>query len=293
MKTVNFISGNKTAAILFGSALLMPLISIGTPVVASAQIITTDCETTIIVSGGVVVPNSEITICTSTVTQVADGSQLADSMNNSCGTGNPCTTAPEDTTDPAEAQCRFRQSQESEKDQLAGEIAKDIAKKDPSKEHGTFIVEVDGKLVALDIVSGSDVMLSLNDMRQLYSQMGSRGIRDSQIRGFIHSHPAAHHPSPDQNRDEDFMNGFPSGNDYNAYSLFAENAENAGANRSAWESNFSAYIVGPDGVVREYEEFSRPADQDFSKGIPQPGTPAYDHLSKKLDAAQKDAEGRC
>ena len=266
-----------------------------TPVANATSVGYWQCTTTVIVQKGVgIIPDSEITKCEFILGTPGSKPGLVIPVTK-CG-DLPCPGDGPQPDDPAiddAIKCRIKQFKESKKDQLARSLTAQIATRDQSREHGTFIVEVDGKVMALDIVDGSSDHLSRDDMGRLYAQLYARGYNFTHIVGFIHNHPPANHPYPDMNRDEDFINGFPSDNDYIAYRTFADNAVIDRANRATWEANFSAYIIGPDRVLREYEGLTQPASQDFSKGIPKPGTAAYQNLQKQLDAARKDAEGKC
>jgi len=226
------------------------------------------------------------------ILNINDGSQSVAMMENSCGIGNPCPDAPPDADDELteEQECKLEQATEAGIDQLAQQIAQVIATMNSAIEHGTFIVEHNGQLIALVVISGTPTALNL---RGLYDQMNALGISDTQIRGFIHSHPPSTNSNSIAAIAENLINGFPSGHDYNAYQTFANNAQAFGANRSEWEGQFNAYVVDSNGVVREYEEFSQPSSQDFSNGIPKPGDPGYSDVQNELDEAQGDAQGKC
>ncbi len=209
------------------------------------------------------------------------------------GGGGGSTTS----TLPPKALCFIEQRSESELDTIAQQVAADIAAMiatDSSIEYGTFILEHGGELIALPIASGTRNSLPLGG---LYADMNALGILDTQIRGFIHSHPPSTNSNSRAAAGENLINGFPSDNDYNAYQQFATNAVNFGANGSAWTDAFSAYVIGPGGTLREYEYLSQPVSQDFSVGsgnpIPAPSDPGYNGVQNELDQAQEDANNSC
>jgi len=230
---------------------------------------------------------------------VNDGSGFVEQSNSSCGPGNPCPEAPEDNGTleplPEEVICQAEQAAESDLDQLMQTVKNDIVARNLNFEHGTFVVEVNGTLVALQVISSTQqYQLPLG---QLYAQMNAQGISDTQIRGFIHSHPPSTNDNENLRDGENFINGFPSTNDYNAYESFASNAEGFGANGPQWRAQFGAYIVDPEGTLREFEGFTQPDAHDYSEGsgrtIPEPGSAEYVALQNTLDQAEEDANNQC
>ena len=91
---------------------------------------------------------------------------------------------------------------------------------------------------------------------------------------------------------------FPSDNDYGAYESFFQNTQTpfylnnqAFFDVSGWRDNFQAYVIGSDGVLRQFDPFDRP---DFLTGsVPVPGTPEHDEWSNAASKAKADAVSTC
>jgi len=189
--------------------------------------------------------------------------------------------------------CYVEQDEEREVDRIAQEIAEAINNLDPSIEHGTFIIDNNGQIQALEIVSGDGNVLPLEN---LYDQFSSLGIDDRSVVAFIHSHPGTPNLTGASIEADIFANSFPSANDYPSDDDFANNAVAFGADETAWRDRFSAYIISPNGVLREFEEFSLPSSQSFLENnglIPEIGTHERQSLQNELNNAQADAESRC
>lgn len=268
---------------------------------ANAQIITQDCQTTVIVSEGQVVPGSEITTCTTTVTNVNDGSQFLENQNNSCGSGNPCPEPPEDNGTqeplPKRVVCQAEQEAESARDAATREAVEEINEMDPNREHMNFIVNLNDTPTALTPVSGDRTTVTANGSSGdvgLFIQMEALGLNESHLLVEIHSHPG----TPDLTdasviRDDIFVNSFPSVNDYEGLQNYVDLAVAFGADEEQWRASFAHVIIGRDNIAREFENFTQPEDEDFTSGIPLVGSAERNILEERLENARNDAEGEC
>ena len=195
--------------------------------------------------------------------------------------------------------CILEQLNERLVDAAAQQAANEINEKEPELEHATFGVNDGNSIVTITISTGDSEQA---DMATLIHDLAARGYDMSQVVFFIHSHPSSTISLPSLAASEDFANQFPSDNDMNAYSEFANEAVGDGADRAAWLSNFRAYIVGPDDKNREYGNFtSNESDDsvssadvyDFEGAHPVPETDAYQRVQDTANHAETDAANGC
>lgn len=195
--------------------------------------------------------------------------------------------------------CLVEQNEESERDAAAEDIADDIRarhneQQNPNNvEMGAFILRIpDGnggfRTVRVQTPSlGTTGAVSLDGM-YAQAQREFPGIDASNIVGAVHLHPSGPVGSPpvfdtDGNlSDIDFGNLMPSHpnlmvsprNDWEGLERFVQ------ANGRSDTTGLSHYILGPDGVLREY---------DYADGHPA----EVGQIQEGIDSAKDDAEGAC
>lgn len=227
-------------------------------------------------------------------TQVSPGSSLpggdAPGDSNADGAGQD--------EEPKYASCEMEQIAERERDNVAQAAADEINSKDPKLEHATFGVR-DGNSIVTVLVSTGDSETA--DVVSLYTALRANGYDMSDVVFFIHSHPSSTITDASWAATEDFANQFPSDNDLDTYAEFLEDAVEDGANAAAWVSDFSAYIVGPDNVNREYGNFTLDGsgasvsspDVEEINVHPEPGSNEYQQVQESADRAEADAANGC
>lgn len=173
---------------------------------------------------------------------------------------------------------------ESKKDAIARALAQAIAKRDQSIEHGAFIIrDSSGNIVSTRIIEGGTNYVNPAEALQV---LRSSGFNESQVVGFIHYHtpPASsinRAPSWDGNLTYSWAN--PGNNDY-AFSarISREAVETYGANQSAFNAEFTNYIIDANGNLYEWDGVApHSAVQD--------GT----ITNAEAELASKDAQSRC
>lgn len=223
---------------------------------SQAQLTDDNCVTTAIYQPGVGwIPNSEITLCSPSLINITDGSSYASSILNECGVGNSCPTGPieGDNGITAEIVCELEQSLEFTTDILAHQVANEIAVLDPSLEHGALIVSTASGPMRLRIVTGVSGTINTGELN---STLAEAGISRGAVIGLLHSHPQEESSQlNDRNRAPSHDgNNPPVAGDY-AYSGYLRDIAVAffGASEIAFNSAFTHYIVGPDGILREFD----------------------------------------
>ncbi len=205
----------------------------------------------------------------------------------------------ENNTETEEQRCNREQSNESQRDALAENIANEIRGRhnvtgNPNNvELGAFILRIengDGSFRTVRVsrlTRGSTGSVSLNTMLR-QAQREYPGIDASNIVGAVHLHPSGPVGSPPifdtdgHLSDLDFGNLMPTHpnlvasrqNDWDSLSRFVQ------ANGRTDTTGLSHYILGPDGVLREY---------DYSDGHPA----ETGEVQAGIDVAEDDANGAC
>lgn len=185
--------------------------------------------------------------------------------------------------EPEVNKCQLEQTVESNKDQAAQQAASTIAGMPSNNEHRALIVDNGSGPVVLPIVSGTNGSI---DPASMNATMGPAGYNHSNVVGLIHSHPASGDADLDaRNRapSHDGQNP-PAAGDY-AYAAYMReiSVDFFGANAVQYSANFTHYIVGPDGVLREFDgvdpHSSLDGDNKFN--------------DTEAAAAEADANGDC
>jgi len=285
---------NKTTVFSYlWSLAIIGLIYICAVSFSQAQIGTT-CDTTAIYQPGHGwVQGSEQTTCTPVFTNPHDGF-IGNGDDGPCGSGG-CPEAPidEDEGLTEEQECQIEQAKESEDDRLAGEIAdviraRNTASSNPDNvEGGAFILQLnDNTHVRVRVRYGSTGAVSL---RTMYSEArrGYPGIDASNIVAIVHSHPREAGPGFEDvsNINDlsalDFGNTMPSHPNIAAGPNDWDNGRNfLLANGRTSVADVSHYILGPDGVLRQY---------NYSDGHPAEST----EQQQLINNAAENAAGNC
>ena len=194
----------------------------------------------------------------------------------------------------SERACVYRQRQEGDQDTIAQEVANEIialntpAGNPDNLEYGAYVLRLpDGTYAATPLTPGTTGAVSLRSMMDR-ARTVHPDADASWVVGVVHSHPAESGPgfvnvtSIGQLSDLDYGNTMPS---HPGISGTGPNDwENA---RSYLESNggssverVSHYILGPDGVLRQYMyENGHPADSA--------------EQTDRINQAEQDAVGSC
>ena len=199
-----------------------------------------------------------------------------------------------------EFNCKIEQALEEMRDAAVQKAAAEILKLDPNKEYAVLFFDVDGKIVVSAILDGDFNSVPISKIRNaLNNTPGSGGIAN--LVGFMHSHPpvtpqtlyqgavergespplCANPASPvcqENVRFNNQRNRAPSLNDFGFVGEATYSSLGSVARRTLsrddfkdWQEAFSQYIIGPDGVVREFDGIDTPdylldKERDFTDG---------------------------
>lgn len=296
---INFISNKsditKKYILYLAAASFISISPVSFSPAQASLVIFTECETTEIHVPGIGwIAGSAITTCESSVTQTADGSQYAQIQNAACGSG-PCAAPPADTDEGLtdEQKCRVKQAADSERDRLANEVADAIralnnATSNPNNyELGSFVLRLNnGQFVRVEPTGGTTATVSLDAMLAV-AQSAFPGIDASNIVAIVHSHPRhagvgfANVSNITQLSDVDYGNTMPSHpglvlgpTDW----VSGRNFLLATGRTSV--ADVAHYILGPDGVLRQY---------NYEDGHPAEAT----SQQQLINDAETDAKGEC
>lgn len=194
--------------------------------------------------------------------------------------------------------CYAEQTAEANVDTAAQAAADEINSKEPDLEHATFGVRDGNSIVTVTVSTGDS---ETADVVSLYAALRANGYDMADVVFFIHSHPSSTITDASWAAAEDFTNQFPSDNDLRAYAEFLEDAVEDGANAATWLSDFTAYVVGPDNVNREYGNFTLDGSGDSVSSPdveritvhPEPGSDEYQRVQETADSAETDAANGC
>ena len=172
------------------------------------------------------------------------------------------------------------------------ELAKDL-------EHGALIVNRGGLTRMLSVVTGNETSVPQG---QLINTVAAAGFNFGDVVGLIHYQTPSNatflnadgtdsgQPDYYQQGVNNANNRGPSRNDYNfsgnggysgsLYSLARDHIGQSAMNE--WSSNFSHYIVGPDGVVRQYRGAQ-----------PNNATEDFKINDAEAEFAERDAQSQC
>lgn len=149
-------------------------------------------------------------------------------------------------------------STESSKDALARAFALAIQGLDSTIEHGAILVSGPNGVELLEIVSGTPTNLPQG---RVLATVANSGYNFENVVGFIHYHPPSTAPTEQSRLANDARNRAPYASDFD----FVGSTTASGSLRSLadhslntvelaqWINNFSQYIVGPDGIAREFD----------------------------------------
>lgn len=254
------------------------------------------CETTAIYQEGHGwVEGSDQTTCTTTGTGFDDGSGLIDDGENSCGFGNPCPQAPIDRDEGLTEghKCHLEQTVEKDIDQLANEIALGVTSLNTpilnpdNVEFGAFVLRLnDGQYVISPLDKGLTGQISLRRMLN-FAQGRFSGTDASNIVAIVHLHPRESGPGFEnvaginELSPLDYGNTLPSHPNIAAGPNDWDNGRNfLLANGRSDVADVSHYILGPDGVLRQY---------NYSDGHPAESTEQHSLINE----AESNAAGEC
>lgn len=151
--------------------------------------------------------------------------------------------------------CFHEQKEETEVDNtaqlVASEIRDQIASglKDKKLEHGALIVEFDGKVYALPIVTGTEISIPFRTLTEGPSGLAANGLSFIHVIAVIHTHPSSTASSPEARVGDDaFIRGPSLGDLATAMTI----------SQLGGGQDVSTYIISPDGDVLEYEGYDMP-----------------------------------
>jgi len=221
------------------------------------------------------------------------GGKIGGDILGSSGIGEGAQTDPVEAEGDTEGEseeannCIKEQGSERIKDTEARRIAQVIRGKNIKLEHGSILIDVgNGLIIALPPITGqSGAILT----QQFIAQINNSGYEYGQIVGMVHSHPPSTEPDPSLASVSDSRNRAPShsltenAGDFAVAALFRDIAGIQGADTAAWTKRYTHYIIGPHGVLREYDGADPP------KSIAETNTIS----EQDVQDAEKDAKGQC
>ena len=189
--------------------------------------------------------------------------------------------------------CYMEQDAEAQRDALAQAIANQIRRLNNTStnpdnaEFGAFILRLaDGSIARVPLRRGETGQISLRNLLNA-AQAAFPGASASNVIGIVHSHPSETGPgfvdttTINDLSPLDYGNTMPSHPNISAGPNDWENARNfLQANGNSNIDGVSHYILGPDGVLREF---------DYSDGHPAESV----EQAQLIEDAEADARGEC